>query len=175
MLGPGSFLPYETSQRRPLDMNTLPLSGLSVSELPEGFIGYAVNLLQLRPEHEYLRFTVFGVIFFNLMVFTTRAAANQYASTVDVQQIQGLWTVALDDYSDAELDAVFPRLLTSSRVLDDYLLDHISSKQSDLYSLHGLAESLTYMFSDEAGPESLTETTPRLQNLMKFVNISIQA
>jgi hypothetical protein len=154
-------------------MSTLPLFGLSASELPEGFIGYAVNLLQMRPEHEYLRFTVFGVIFYNLMVFTTRDAANRYASTVEVQQIQGLWTVALDDYSDAELDAVFPRLLTSPRVLDDFLLDRIHTKQSDLYSLHSIAESLTSIFSDEDGPEPLMEITPRLQSLIKSLNSSI--
>lgn len=184
MLGPGSFLPYETSQRRPLDMSTLPLYNIPQSELPEGFIGYAVELLRLRPQHEYLRHTVFGVIFYNLMVFTTRASANAYASSVGVQQIESLWTVALDDFSDAELDSLHPRLLSSPRVLDDCLLSHIASKDHmNLYSLHGIAQSLSHMFSDansssdsssgNSTPESLEETTPRIKSLMKAVSTSI--
>ena len=47
----------------------LPLS--PESHAPAGFLGYAVRLLQLRPEHESLRWTVLFAVFKDLVVFET--------------------------------------------------------------------------------------------------------
>ena len=43
-----------------------------------GFLGYAINLLRLRPEHEYLRRNVLWIIFRDLMVFDTLESQIQY-------------------------------------------------------------------------------------------------
>jgi hypothetical protein len=52
----------------------LPLPEPRESDAP-GFVGYAVNLIQLRPEDEHLRDSVFWDIFQRLMVFRTEEDA----------------------------------------------------------------------------------------------------
>lgn len=44
---------------------------------PAGFLGYAVRLLHLRPEHEALRWTVLFALFKDLVVFETTEQVNE--------------------------------------------------------------------------------------------------
>lgn len=52
----------------------LPLS--PETPAPAGFLGYAVRLLRLRPEHEPLRWTVLFALFVDLVVFETTEQVN---------------------------------------------------------------------------------------------------
>eukprot|EP00903_Cladosiphon_okamuranus_P013372 g12462.t1 len=58
----------------------LPLS--PETPAPAGFIGYAVRLLQLRPEHESLRWTVLFAVFKDLVVFETTQQAEALRARV---------------------------------------------------------------------------------------------
>ncbi|CAM9285029.1 unnamed protein product, partial [Pylaiella littoralis] len=58
----------------------LPLS--PETPAPTGFLGYAVRLLQLRPEHEPLRWTVLFALFVDLVVFETTEQAEAVRSRV---------------------------------------------------------------------------------------------
>lgn len=54
----------------------LPLS--PETPVPAGFLGYAVRLLRLRPEHESLRWTVLFAVFKDLVVFETTEEVYQH-------------------------------------------------------------------------------------------------
>eukprot|EP00752_Nemacystus_decipiens_P009775 g8730.t1 len=58
----------------------LPLS--PESPAPAGFLGYAVRLLRLRPEHESLRWTVLFAVFKDLVVFETTEQAEAVRARV---------------------------------------------------------------------------------------------
>lgn len=86
--GPVNFLPLSTLHLentsllpRILSASTMPprfdmLPVAPESPAPPGFIGYAVRLLQLRPEHEPLRWTVLFTLFKDLVVFETTEQVN---------------------------------------------------------------------------------------------------
>jgi hypothetical protein len=76
---PLSFLPLDMSFDNiapgPLD---LPLQvGKTV-----GFRGYAIDLIDLRPEHQHLRMSVFWALFKDLAVFDDEVGARRAAEMV---------------------------------------------------------------------------------------------
>eukprot|EP00602_Paraphysomonas_sp_CaronLab_P001121 CAMPEP_0185018892 /NCGR_PEP_ID=MMETSP1103-20130426/1568_1 /TAXON_ID=36769 /ORGANISM="Paraphysomonas bandaiensis, Strain Caron Lab Isolate" /LENGTH=366 /DNA_ID=CAMNT_0027548933 /DNA_START=8 /DNA_END=1108 /DNA_ORIENTATION=- len=102
-----SFLPVQVSARieDDLDLQRIQRNDLTV----DGFISWAVNIIQLRKEHEYMRYTVFWGLFRDLMVFKTRADAIRYSTTLSVEEINKFWCVTLEDYTQEVLDTTFPR------------------------------------------------------------------
>lgn len=86
--GPLNFLPLRTLQlAHPLAGAFAPAEredreeGVLLPPAPEtppppGFLGYAVRLMRLRPEHEQLRWTVLYTLFKDLAVFETAAQAE---------------------------------------------------------------------------------------------------
>lgn len=80
-----------------------------------GFRGYAVRLINLRPEHEHMRYSVFWGLFRDLMVFDTRAAAEAYGRTLTLLEHTTFWCTCLDDYSPEELDSTYPRFQSGCR------------------------------------------------------------
>ena len=78
-----------------------------------GFVGYAVNLLRLREEHEYLRYSVLWIVFKNLMIFETDEDRLSYAATLPFNEIEEFWAISLDFYDYPALNERYPQLLTS--------------------------------------------------------------
>ena len=110
--GPHSFLPLEALQHmHPTEYNTIMNNAI---ETP-GFINYAVNLIQLKPEHEYLRWTAYYGVFRDLMVFERRVDVINYTATLDAAAATALWVVTLEDYDASVLDDIYPRFSTSPR------------------------------------------------------------
>lgn len=110
--GPHSFLPLEALQHmHPTEYNTIMHNAI---EAP-GFINYAVNLIHLRPEHEYLRWTAYYGVFRDLMVFESRRDVINYTATLDAAAATALWVVTLEDYEASVLDDIYPRFSTSPR------------------------------------------------------------
>lgn len=68
----------------------LPLS--PETPAPTGFLGYAVRLLQLRPEHEPLRWTVLFALFVDLVVFETTEQVK--SQSLNFKHI-GVWYLAM--------------------------------------------------------------------------------
>lgn len=57
------------------------------SPAPEGFLGYVVRLIQLRPEHEPLRWTVLFAVFKDLAVFECEAQAKVFKARMPNQRL----------------------------------------------------------------------------------------
>eukprot|EP00753_Platysulcus_tardus_P010878 PLAT3125.1.p1 GENE.PLAT3125.1~~PLAT3125.1.p1 ORF type:complete len:734 (+),score=269.03 PLAT3125.1:131-2203(+) len=76
---PWSFMPVDLSEAGAGGAHGMPAR---VEELPditgEGFIGYAVNLLQLEEQHEPLRETVLWAVIKDLAIFATTAQAEAW-------------------------------------------------------------------------------------------------
>ena len=109
LLGATSFMPYSTAVR---SINgTAHVDMLQRDVLAPGFLGYVVNLICLKPKHEYLRYTVFWIIFKNLMIFDTVANMFEYRFNLDASEAGDFWGVSIEEYA-AESAEVFPRLLT---------------------------------------------------------------
>lgn len=64
---------------------------------PAGFLGYAVRLLQLRPEHESLRWTVLYALFKDLTVFETTE------QVITEKQRSSEWYGILVDFSSQQI------------------------------------------------------------------------
>lgn len=73
----------------------------SLADLPEvpvnepGFLGYAINLIRLRPEHEYMRSGIFWTVFRNLMIFDSCQRGEDYARR-NSREGEIIWTTGLD-------------------------------------------------------------------------------
>lgn len=105
--GPRSFLPVSSAPT----LNTIDIDLERVkanSIIYPGFIGFAVNMVRLRPEHEYLRYTVFWGLFRDLMIFKTLDSASEYSRFLTVDELEKFWVVTLDRYSDEELNNTYP-------------------------------------------------------------------
>lgn len=77
--GPLNFLPLrplllEGTMETAGGERTLPTA--PEDPAPPGFLGYAIRLIRLRPEHESLRWTVLFTVFKDLAVFETTAQAE---------------------------------------------------------------------------------------------------
>lgn len=105
-----SFLPVLSAQGIIVDadLERVVSSAESMSAVP-GFIGFAVKLIKLRPEHEYMRYSVFWGLFRDLMVFETREQAQSYGATLTLLELTKFWFTCLDDYTLEELDNTYPR------------------------------------------------------------------
>lgn len=57
------------------------------SPAPDGFLGYVVRLMQLRPEHEPLRWTVLFAVFKDLAVFETEAQGQAVKARMPNQRL----------------------------------------------------------------------------------------
>jgi chromosome segregation ATPase len=111
--GPRSFLPVSSApppntidpdlERVKSDNITFP-----------GFIGFAVNMVRLRPEHENLRYSVFWGLFRDLMLFDTLESASEYSRFLTVNELEKFWVVTLDRYSDEELASTYPCMRSRS-------------------------------------------------------------
>jgi len=102
----GVSVPYDVAYMT-MDSNFSVLAGNAtkwcdvkkIEDLPKirnepNFVGYAIHLVRLRPEHEYLRSTfLFSVVFMNLMVFRTQKDALEYEER---NSGKAIWTVGLD-------------------------------------------------------------------------------
>ena len=117
--GPRSFVPVARSDRNIEDADLLRVQRCHLQ--CQGFVGFAVNLIRLRPEHEYLRYTVFWGLFRDLMVFRTREDAWAYAQFLTSAEIENYWVVTLDQYTEEELEHTYPRM-KSRRSRDMYRL-----------------------------------------------------
>eukprot|EP00947_MAST-08B_sp_MAST-8B-sp1_P001065 g1065.t1 len=67
----------------------------------EGFLGFVVQKLRLRPEHEYLRDTVLTTVFKDLMIFDTRTRADAFARGLGHPNLAP-WVMCLDELDAAE-------------------------------------------------------------------------
>jgi hypothetical protein len=105
-----SFMPHATAAKS-VSHDTSHIDLLKRKVDAPGFLGYAVNLLKLRSEHEYLRYSVFWIIFSNLMIFDTVQNLFAFYSTLEVEDAEKMWAVSVDQYAH-EIEDVFPRLLT---------------------------------------------------------------
>lgn len=103
-----SFLPVMTARGIPVDADLERVVGSTDFHVP-GFIGYAVKLIKLRNEHEFMRYTVFWGLFRDLMVFKTKATAEEYRNTLPFAEQAKFWCTCLDDYTVEELDNTYPR------------------------------------------------------------------
>ncbi|CAN0095368.1 unnamed protein product [Sphacelaria rigidula] len=74
------------------------------SPAPDGFLGYVVRLIQLRPEHEPLRWTVLFAVFKDLAVFETEAQGQAVKARMPNQR---LFYCSLD-YPGAQIDPCPP-------------------------------------------------------------------
>ena len=106
-----SFLPVMSAKGIVVDSDLERVIGSSPDTFRDvdGFIGYAVQLIKLRKEHEYMRYSVFWGLFRDLMVFETREKAERYGTTLTLWEYQKFWFTCLDDYSLEELDNTYPR------------------------------------------------------------------
>lgn len=79
---PLTFFPLAAA----FDIMTVPLAdalpALPPGAAPPGFLGYAVHLIRLRREDEYLRHSLYYTIFKNLMVFDTTQHLRDYSHAV---------------------------------------------------------------------------------------------
>jgi len=103
------------NQTRP--QNFLPLDACAenftsesvLDKLPQiqfpGFIDYAVNIIQLRPQHEKYRYSALFTLFKDLMVFETLLDVDQFTFTFARRP----YAVALDQFSEEELNAPGPK------------------------------------------------------------------
>jgi hypothetical protein len=124
---PTAFMPLH-SQTSPHndDTNMDPLYNVVRQGITyPGFIGYAINLIRLREQHEYLRYNAFWGMFRDLMVFETNQDVVSYSSTLDPQKMEDFWAVSLEDYSQQELNDTFPRF-SAIRPRETYFLKDIS-------------------------------------------------
>lgn len=103
-----SFLPVRSTVSNTIDIDLLRVQANEI-EFP-GFLGYAVNLIRLLPQHEYLRYTVFWGLFRDLMVFNNRISSELYGRTLTPEEMEKYWVVTLEDYSEEILQSVYPRL-----------------------------------------------------------------
>jgi hypothetical protein len=133
---PCSFMPYSTASHSLQDTSHIDMLNQTIDA--PGFIGYAVKLLRLRPEHEYLRYTVLWIIFKNLMIFETENDLIEYTSFLSNEEAEEFWAVSLDRYS--HVDDTYPRIFTrnidtnSSNGFLSYE-SKVNSTQSDLIKL----------------------------------------
>lgn len=110
--GPLNFLPLRTLQlAHPLSGMFVPVGHEDRDESallpsapetppPPGFLGYAVRLMQLRPEHELLRWTVMFTLFKDLAVFET----TEQAEAVRARTPDGALFYCALDYPGAQDD-----------------------------------------------------------------------
>ena len=63
---PISFLPIDATSKD--EMSASKIDSLDRNITSPGFIGYVIDLLKLRKEHEYLRYTVMWTLFTDVMV-----------------------------------------------------------------------------------------------------------
>eukprot|EP01041_Mallomonas_annulata_P000640 gene640-1233_t len=105
---PKSFLSYENATRNQAMYLTEQTRILTEENNIPGFIGYVVNLVKLRKEHEYLRMTVIWSLFRDMMVFESTEAKLSYKSLLEPESMKDFWGVGLNDYSDEELQTVQP-------------------------------------------------------------------
>ena len=106
-----SFLPVMSAKGILVDSDLERVIGSNASssfDIP-GFIGYAVKLIQLRKEHEHMRYSVFWGLFRDLMVFQTRELADRYGATLTLLEHSKFWFTCVDDYTLEELDSTYPR------------------------------------------------------------------
>lgn len=96
---PLTFFPLNAA----FDIMTTPYHELTPVHYP-GLLGYAVHLIKLRKEDEYLRHSLFFTIFKNLQVFETEADLQAYMRDTDTVP----YACSLDYYQSGE-DEVFPR------------------------------------------------------------------
>ena len=133
--GPHSFLPLEALQHmHPTEYNTI----MHNTTTAPGFIDYAVNLIQLRPEHEYLRWTAYYGVFRDLMVFETRADVVKYTASLDAATATALWVVTLEDYEASVLDEIYPRFHTEPRgcYFEAPMLSTMNRLENRIYATH---------------------------------------
>lgn len=104
-----SFMPHATAVNSLVDKSHIDMLKAKIDA--PGLHGYAVNLLQLRPEHEYLRYSVFWLIFKNLMIFDSILNLTNYYDTLTIAVAEDFWATSVDTY-EAETEDAFPRLLT---------------------------------------------------------------
>jgi hypothetical protein len=114
-----SFMPLHQSTRNAQISDELYLSIRRCKDSPPspaipGFVGYAINMIQLRPPDEYIRYEALWGMFKDLMIFETREAIVSYTFTLDAAAIEAFWAVGLDDYSAQELNDTFPRFKSFS-------------------------------------------------------------
>lgn len=107
--GATSFMPHSTAAHSIDGTSHIDLLQREVDA--SGFLGYAINFIRLAPEHEYLRYTVFWIIFKNLIIFDTVANLFEYRFNLDASETGDFWGVAVEEYA-GESAEVFPRLLT---------------------------------------------------------------
>ena len=120
--GISSFLTVESVSRAAQADNSIDVLSQHIG-FP-GFMGYAVNLIKLREEHEYLRRTVFWSLFRDLMVFETRVSKLEFKSLLEPQALKDFWGVALDDYSEDILNAAKPCFRSNQqRDLNAYVMN----------------------------------------------------
>jgi hypothetical protein len=111
--GPASFLPLSCLKcYRNLENYHNFLPAEETSKIP-GFIGYSVDLLKMRPEHEHLAGEILPYLFKNLMVFrreVDRIAFEEQQSMRLHPGAERQRTIALDSISDEELNDTSTRL-----------------------------------------------------------------
>lgn len=92
--GPSSYMPLTTT----LKMQDEPFPAVNAP----GFLGYAMHLIKLRPQHEYLRDAMY-TLFRNLMVFDTMENSIAFREELTRNNPNGArkqWLVALDQFGD---------------------------------------------------------------------------
>jgi hypothetical protein len=107
---PSSFLPINVATEGVTNLISeyQYLNGSNLDIIP-GCLGFATNLFQMKPEHEYLRYSVLAMLFKNLLVFETVEAKESYIRTLNQDRIRSFQGVALDEYDLDQLTNTYPR------------------------------------------------------------------
>lgn len=134
----------------------LPLAPETPS--PPGFLGYAVRLLQLRPEHEPLRWTVFFALFKDLVIFETTDQAEAVRVRAPNQK---LYYCALD-YVGAQ-----------DEQLASWALPHIGHWDARPLFVHGVSETEDDAAWKGAGAEKVGDAIERLEKAACFARSSL--
>jgi hypothetical protein len=71
-----------------------------------GFVGYAINLLRMKKELEFLKFTVLPILFKNLMVFETMEAKDNFEMTLTAAERVSFRGIGLDETVDGNVATV---------------------------------------------------------------------
>jgi len=102
-----SFLPLVNAERNQI-IRGIDQQILSQQIVFPGYIGYVVNLLCLREEHEHLRLTVMWSLFRDMMLFETTEAKLEYKSLLEPIAQKDFWGVALTDFSEDDMKSAQP-------------------------------------------------------------------
>jgi hypothetical protein len=106
--GPMAFLPLSACVNAPDTVSIVPPT-MTNGDPPPGFIGFAVDLIRLKQEHEYLRMSVLKAnVFKDLQVWASEDQALRYMRETSRSRADQLHYVALDTYNSREPTASYP-------------------------------------------------------------------